>query len=199
MILITGCGRSGTTYTTVVLRALGLKILHEKMGKDGTVNWRLPYDLPYGPMMPLNRYPTNGLDGFGHIFHQVRNPLKAIPSIHTVTARSWKYISQTEPKIQMSDPLLIRCMKYWMYWNKQCQKISEMTYQIENFNFLDITNVLGVNPTDKQILKALAINKTVNTRAYKITVDYNDFVNADKELAEELKELAEEYGYDITI
>jgi len=39
MILITGCGRSGTGYTCARLQKLGMKIGHERIQEDGTVDW----------------------------------------------------------------------------------------------------------------------------------------------------------------
>ena len=195
-ILVTGTGRSGTTYTTAVLKKLGIRVNHEKMGPDGTCSWRLPYNKPYY-RVPVNRYPVSGLSGFTHIFHQVRNPLDSIASMHTITKRSWEYICYTESKISMSamnDSLLLRCMKYWLYWNIQCYSISLFTYRIESFNFLDITNVLGVTPTDEQIQDAIEVDHDVNSREHE-DITYNDLVCEDADMALDIKELAEKYGY----
>jgi hypothetical protein len=36
MLLITGCGRSGTHYSSALFKHLGLDLPHESVGRDGT-------------------------------------------------------------------------------------------------------------------------------------------------------------------
>ena len=69
--LVTGSGRSGTRYTASLLGALGLDLRHESLGSEGIVSWYVAAgadEVPYGP-------PSSRLV-FGHVFHQVRHPLR---------------------------------------------------------------------------------------------------------------------------
>ncbi len=131
-LLITGCARSGTSYITRVLEICGLKIGHEMILRDGVVSWEMAVDtkqVPWG----------QGRNGyrFHHIFHQVRHPLKVISSLHsTEPPQSWKFIAEHIPQIQENDSLLVKCAKYWYYWNLKAEKQAELTYQIEKINFL---------------------------------------------------------------
>lgn len=40
MLLITGCGRSGTHFTARLLQEIGLDVGHETLGKDGVASWK---------------------------------------------------------------------------------------------------------------------------------------------------------------
>lgn len=77
-IVITGCGRSGTAYTSAVLQELGIRCGHERVfkarepvicfdGSHGDSSW---YAAPF-----LSRLPPGCI-----VFHQVRPPLDVIAS-----------------------------------------------------------------------------------------------------------------------
>lgn len=79
-ILGIGHPRTGTGFTSKLLRTWGLDVQHEKMGKDGIVAWQLaipegpwPYlDIKFKPVSPEL------------VIYNVRDPKTAIPSIvHT--------------------------------------------------------------------------------------------------------------------
>ena len=42
--LITGCGRSGTTYMAKLLKAHGIDAGNERIGSDGVVGWQFAFD-----------------------------------------------------------------------------------------------------------------------------------------------------------
>ena len=79
-LLVTGCGRSGTTYTSALLQAMDLDIPHEAVGKDGAASWK---QIVSGTFVYLgkNRSVTIDGSGFDRIIHQVRHPLKLITSM----------------------------------------------------------------------------------------------------------------------
>ncbi len=125
-VLITGCGRSGTIYTSTLLGACGLEVPHENnMGKDGIASWLFGAESSTAPWGPApSEY------SFEHIVHLVRNPLSSIPSITTFKRSAWDYITRQVP-IDPSDPLLLRAAKYWLYWNELVEKRAHLRLRIE--------------------------------------------------------------------
>ena len=127
-LLVTGCGRSGTKYTAELLQNLGLDVQHEEMGADGIATWCMAVDCAGSPWGGGRR----GIK-FGTILHQVRHPLKVIPSLTTFTAPSWRFIAKFVP-VAPNEPILLRAAKYWYYWNQQAERISGWRYRIETLS-----------------------------------------------------------------
>jgi len=156
-VLITGCGRSGTKYITFILRRLGLDVMHEKVGRDGTASWLMAVDstsTPWGP--------GRSNFEFQAILHQVRNPLAVIPSLVTFKPSSWNYIHKYIPHSE-DDSVLVQAAKYWYYWNQEVEKVAHWRYRIEDFQtvFFEFCNKLDVSE-DRRILSDVALD--VNTR-----------------------------------
>jgi hypothetical protein len=157
-ILITGCGRSGTKYITFVLRRLGVDVRHERMGRDGVASWYMAVDTSRVPFGQPRRGTT-----FEHIYHQVRHPLQVIASAATFKEPSWQFICAHSP-ISMREPLLLRSLKYWYYWNLEAEKIAHWRYRIEDFPavFPAFCERLRVAPNPQAISRPAC---DVNTRA----------------------------------
>lgn len=194
-LLITGCARSGTLYITEVLKFSGLDIGHECFGKDGCCSWTMAVDSdrsPYGP-------PTNSTY-FIHTFHQVRNPLLVISSVYTTEPQeSWEFICGKISEMHCDDTHLMRCAKYWYYWNLAAEKKAEWTYKIEDLDavYNEMSDRLNYW-LDRDALEA--VSRTTNHRG-----DYiHKFTWADlkkelpKELFNNIQKLAMRYGYPIT-
>jgi len=157
-ILITGCGRSGTRYVVALLVKHGLDVRHEDVGRDGVASWCMAVDsrsTPWGP-------PRRDYD-FEHTFHQVRAPLRAIPSMIGFKDRSWRYIAEWCP-CPVDDPPLLRAAKYWYYWNLEAEKVSQWRYRIEDFRdvYPEFCARLGI-VASQETLDALATD--INTRS----------------------------------
>jgi hypothetical protein len=124
LLLVTGCGRSGTKYTSFVLRRLSLDVPHERLGRDGVSAWTLggpPVGRPYGP---------SGVLRFEHVFHQVRHPLHTIASATSFGAESWGYIC-AYTSCAPDEPVLVRAARYWLDWNERVERIASWRYRIE--------------------------------------------------------------------
>jgi len=192
-LLIIGCARSGTTYIARALRQRGLHIGHEQMKKDGSSSWPLAV-LPVKDRSGIRP----GKYRFAHIFHQVRDPLKVISSVYMTEGRqSWNYIMKHLPEIAMSDSHLVKCAKYWYYWNLHAEKNAEWTYAIEDLDnkWDEFDARLG-----KKLLPATRINvpKDKNTRLTKNRTyfTWNDLKQElEPELYMNIKQLAQKYGY----
>src|ERR1700722_14128714 len=116
-LLITGCARSGTTYIAKALQESNLEIGHEKMLKDGVSSWYLATS----PKRTKRRVNPEKYR-FAHTFHQVRHPLRTISSVYATENRhSWNYILSQIPEIHMHDSHLVKCAKYWYYWNLKAE------------------------------------------------------------------------------
>ena len=146
-VLVIGCGRSGTAYISKFLKASGIDAPHEhRMGSDGCVSWLMTADVHWAPWGPLFRNYK-----FRHIFHQVRNPLKVIQSFYNVPpSASWEWICKVIPEIKMFEPNLVKCAKYWFYWNRLAASRAEWTYRIEDFDEVFCISPAERNPRSSQ-------------------------------------------------
>src|SRR5688572_6647003 len=82
-LLVTCCGRSGTHFTTQLLQSLGLRINHERLGPDGSVDWHLA----------VQGYRRRLGVEFDLVLHQHREPIRVIRSMQTVMPESWRFVA----------------------------------------------------------------------------------------------------------
>lgn len=177
-LAVTGCGRSGTRYTANLLRAAGLDVMHERFGDDGISDWRLVHF---------------GTSEDHMLFHQVRHPLRAIESLHTFSQWSWGFINAADSRIASSD-LRERCMEYWLYWNISAEQQATMTYRVEDIPLQKIIELSGREYREPSI----EIPTTTNTRRGMDglpDLGWQDLIDCNAQLAEEIFKLAEHYGY----
>jgi len=140
-VLITGCGRSGTKYAAALLTNLGLDVRHEAMGKDGIATWCMAVDCEDSPWGGGRR----GIE-FKSILHQVRHPLKVIPSVTTFAPQSWQFIERYIPYAN-DEPVLLRSAKYWYYWNLEAERTAQWSYRLEAIKdvFPEFCSRLGIS------------------------------------------------------
>lgn len=157
-LLITGCGRSGTKYITFLLQRLDLDVGHEKLGRDGVASWYMAVDADSVPFGPARREVT-----FEYVYHQVRHPLSVIASATTFKDVSWQFICAHQP-IGLDEPLLLRCAKYWYYWNLEAEKIAQSRYRVEDLHasIEALCERLG-RKADRARIES--VSKDVNTRS----------------------------------
>lgn len=209
-LLITACVCSGTAYTTLLLQKAGLNINHETLSKDGCVGWMTAIDTDYGKWG--YRFPSKKIE-FETIFHQVRNPIHVITSHYNFCAlpitdpkedaswnKFWKYVCYYIPEIKIDEPLLVRCAKYWYYWNLAAEKRAEWTYRIEDMDniFEEMGNRLHLS-FDKSALKNLSKKTNHHKRRVSFKASWALLEKElDPELFENIQNLALRYGYEIT-
>jgi len=191
-LLIVGCGRSGTRYASKALRAAGLDVGHEKPGADGMAHWR-----SVGREADLGSHDV--------VRHQVREPLGVIASFHTVMGRSWDFVCETEPRVPRDDPVLLRCMKYWLYWNDLCESVAGGTYRVEDFQeeLPEMARALGreLSGADLEAARRVPRNDHTRRRGHKASgaypeVAWGDLEAADGSIAAEIRAMAGRYGYE---
>jgi hypothetical protein len=219
LLLVTGCGRSGTKYISFVLRRLGLDVPHERLGADGISAWDFAGPVrgrPYGPAVSVR---------FEQVFHQVRHPLDVIASVATFGPESWSYIYANTPCTR-DEPLLVRAARYWLGWNERVETIASWRYRIESLPtlFPELCERLGVDANPSVLARvATDVNTRRRGRALHLAeellermrldmpeylrhwlarptsavqpVSWLDLERADAGLAAQVREKALEYGY----
>lgn len=195
LLLITGCGRSGTEYMATLLRQSGYDINHERPGEVGCVSWPMAVGSfsPWGPLAE---------EKFQYVFHQVRNPLDVITSwrlnLSDIARDEWKFIRTHVPEISEDDTLLIHCAKYWYYWNLKVEKRTEWRYRIEDVNQIigEFESRCGLS-FDINVIENLPRNTntwapTENKTTWKeleLMLPHDLYIN--------IQEMALRYGYEI--
>ena len=190
--LITGCAGSATHYITKFLsHNFNLSLFHETMmGDDGIVSWGMafPGNNPWGP---------NAQDyQFDVVLHQTREPFKTLSFLHTLYKPSWTYIKECI-KIPKKTKLLESCMIYYYQWNLQCEKISQMTYPIEDLRE-HIPTICEMLDLDPSLAKRYKFPKSSRSHFRKrVEVKWSDMKLTNLKLAKQIRAMAVRYGYDM--
>lgn len=189
-IVIVGCGRSGTTFSSKYLTRHGFRVGHENLRFNGISSWFLTATdskVPQGPGFKTIR------DLGFNIIHQVREPLTCISSIQTISKPNWHFIGTHIPIDPDSDSEILKAMKYYFYWNKMAEEMTDKLVRVEHFQ----TEIL---PHIKRQLKKPGKDKEisgkdrVNTRKYS-SLTWEDLEREDAELTKKIKEMATRYDY----
>ena len=189
-LLITGCARSGTGYISHLLQACKMEIGHEITQSHGVSSWIMCTRAKHVPWAVDSRRRIN----FSHIFHQVRHPLKVISSVQTEGEPSWKYILKYIPEIKKEDPRIVKCAKYWYYWNLKAEQQAEWTYQVEKIEQVwdEFCLRLG-RKLDRSQLKTVPHN--INARSHAEFTWEDLRAQLDPDLFYNIQQLAQRYGY----
>jgi hypothetical protein len=191
IICITGCGRSGTTFSAQVLRQMGLNIGHERLRKNGISSWYL-VSKNKKVQLGSSLYDLRKMNKV--IIHQVREPLASISSMLSTGSPSWKFLSKEIPISIENDSKILRAMKYYYYWNLQTEDIADVRIKAENF-LQEIEKTLMKFQVEFNSNKVtITKGSMVNTRKHdKLT--WSNLKNEDEVLAEKISLLGKKYGY----
>ena len=201
MLLITGCGCSGTTYIAEVLQTHGLDIGHDtKIGKDGIVTNAKVQDEIW-----IYNFGFNGekeyidkkvpISSFNKVIQVVRHPLQVISSI----MKKWETWGKVWLHIEIgllgvgAEPTLLNAMKYWLLWNNMVELYATDCVRAEDV-FRDnrvILDKLGVDVKKQLNYKVASSNKE---KVY----SWEDLENESIILTKKIRELALKYGYFLT-
>lgn len=131
-VLVIGSPKSGTTYMAWLLRELGLRVEHERMGEDGTVNaaW-LVAKIENDPLFKEEKGRQHFM--FDRVIHLVRHPLATIASLRAMPPwpfLRWQYIWTgimfKEPEI----PPAWMLAKLWIWWTDRCESTADTTIRL---------------------------------------------------------------------
>jgi len=181
--LVTGCGRSGTTFVARLLSALGIPCGHEAVFDVGPLAageafW--PADVP-GEASWLGAPYMLDLPPGSVVLHQVREPLAVVRSLmrmrffHRPSSDPAYAAFAVEhfPALAQGEPLE-RCIAYWVGWNRLAEQASAVPglryvrYRLEDMGVELLEQLCGVleHPFDAARAEAAlrALPADVNTR-----------------------------------
>ncbi len=213
-ILITGCGRSGTSHASALLSALDLCCGHETVFNlravtGGEVDW--PADLiaesswlaaPFLAALPAGTA----------ILHQVRHPLDVIRSLVRIRlfAGGDAYAAFIDGQLEgiNSAPALEACMRYWDEWNALVERQAHEAglfyrrYNVEDLQPVFLSKLLAdlghFRSTDEIETRSKLVRADANTRGDKSGDDqltWESLPECDAKHAVQARAL--EYGFGI--
>lgn len=161
LILGLGHPRTGTGYTAKLLQSWGLDVKHEKMGKDGTVDWSLAAGKSLWQDVDIKDF------DWKHIVYCVRDPKEAIPSIvYTEDIQSRSIDFRKENGVVVKENPIVTAINSIARWEHLISLLEpEIIYRIEDegqelFEHLKSMGV-GVEWSDS------VLGQKQNTRAHK--------------------------------
>lgn len=178
-LLVTGIGRSGTSYTSILATRLGRDLGHERPGFHGRVDWFYAVRSP----------------DYRQTWHQVRCPDAVITSWQGVKRKTWRWVYGQFPDLQkFTDQPIRRIMHLYYRWNLIAEAYSCWRYRIEEMPviFGEWCERLQVVP-DLNLFKNLATN--VNHKRAQRRIGWDEMLQADNEMCKRIKEMAVRYGY----
>ena len=208
-VLVVGCPRSGTTYMSAILRECGLKVSHERLGRDGTSSW---WFAPTRSVIPPGYHPFDGNSSrggshpdkigpevydFGVVIHLVRHPLNACAGIRAhVTGQAWRYIeAHVGVGLDVPDPL--RSVLFWTRWNRLIvEHAPGAVVRLEHLaeDWPKVAELLSLPPEPPANVVAKNVARPKMKRSNREPFTWDEI--QDQEAVEEAKELARSYGYD---
>jgi len=216
--LVTGCGRSGTTYAASLLTELGAACGHEQVFRPqeilrGEVVW--PDDVP-GEASWMGAPFVQGLPEGTVVLHQVREPLAVVRSFLRMRffedpSDYPEYLAVARavlPELGAGAPLE-RALRYWLGWNRLAERAAQtrglryLRYRVEDLDLelvAELAAELGHAVPPGQIERALARQpRDLNTRGDRTadprTWEELALQGTAAELAPQVRALAEQYGY----
>ena len=177
---------------SLCLREFHLAVGHERVWEHGGCGWTL--------LLPewFEQFEWTS------VIHQVRDPISTISSMYTHRRpRMWDRVSSVIGPLQAGwnqNNWMLRCARYWMRWNTECEKKATWRYRIE-----DIYTGSPIMPEfyERVGLKAKKgrlwpeISRTMNHREHP-SLTWADFDRFPKETRPQLISMARRYGYPVT-
>ena len=132
LILGLGHPRTGTGYTSKIMKSWGLRAGHEYMDNHGIVAWQFATEAP-PPMIAMNKFPTLCKDDweFETIVYNVRNPYNSLLSIVEETY-TLKWRGQWG-EFEITENVLFNAIKSLLSWDRMIMnKNPQIIYRIED-------------------------------------------------------------------
>jgi hypothetical protein len=171
---------------------MGFDVPHETVGKDGTASWK---HIVSGTFLNVKKNQGHQIcsEGFTRILHMVRHPIKVISSMQTFSASTWGYMAQHAP-VDLDAPAARRGMQAWVSWNQLVEKRAHWRFQIESLSsqFDEFCRQAGIPVRAMPQLPPSATDTRV--KRYKL-LDWQHLAATDASLAEQVREIANGYGY----
>lgn len=195
---ILSTGRSGTRYAARLLTESGIKTGHEA--------WWNPYERRATTRLvgEVSWCATFHLEGYqGHVFHQIRDPLKVVASLATTELDpSWQatdnrlFYEWRRQSIGMTGDPIIDAMGVVLHWTRESERSSEWSYRVEDLDeatILEIAERAGLRVDWTKVRAALRAVPTTTNRRKHASIAWSDL--PDGAVKAELLEIAGRYGY----
>lgn len=224
MVIITGCGRSGTLYMREVFEVLGYDIGHEGLREDGISSWYIidPHHWSITEGYIKRRRNAQGRQRV--YIHLVRNPLDVISSFHRCEAlprrAALDFFRRSMPRYNDLDPIA-HIAKYWVEWNRAAEALFKFdeVVRVEDMQFRymirRLAGLVGINDpqeVEEKIKGIRALGEYVHAipcddrewlednAPHTLTgLTFEDIHRANKEIAVEVLRMAEGYGYNLKV
>ncbi len=191
-ILGLGHPRTGTRFTSKILKKWGLDVDHERFGDDGIVAWQLIKEQgPYPYTIQVGCRPN-----FDFLIYNVRNPYYSIPSIVYTEDNKEKSFDYRKKILGLSDsdnPIENAILSLCLYDLKVVEMNPDVTFRVEDEQ-LKLFESLSKNGISA---KFSVHDKKENTRKHK---NFDEMIEQFAEVSEDVKKLinkfSEKYGYE---
>jgi hypothetical protein len=206
-VLVTGTGRSGTTYFSDLLTLLGLDVGHQRNGKDGCSGAEFSVDHDWYPWFPVygggdcaNVGERRSDYTYKHVLHIVRHPLWCIPSLMrnypAINPEFWADYGVMDPVV-MDQSSTIRNAAMYYGINKAIDDSGQAEYrcQLEEIHnhWSTLTDILELGKVPDPGLGAT--NKATGWGQYEPLTWSELELYVGKGLCRAIREQAERYGY----
>lgn len=216
-VVIIGTGRSGTSYTSKLLREIGIDVGHEALGKDGMSSWYLTTDFEAFDGLDWTEIESEPY----LVGQQIRHPLKTIPSLMTFNKRSQDFIRRSGVHDVKPNSRFHEAMLHWYHWNRMAFDRADFHWTLEGLNpeILPILKEAG-HAVDSDDLgqgmdqlsatvnssktRVLSLKRAINTspmvylrrvrQAYfPMKLEWKDLRAVDRQLADDIERFYSEY------
>ncbi|HCM1204906.1 TPA: hypothetical protein N2883_004582, partial [Vibrio parahaemolyticus] len=209
-ILVLGHPRCGSGYTAAFLDALGLKVGHEEMLKDGISSWMFTVE-DDSPWALNEEARTRKFKYFKHVIHHVRDPRAAIPSImrdNLYARKSYDFrrkhiLSTFNVDLDEMGSNFDKAVASYIYWNKLimqqnptlCFRVEDQASNLEEY--ISSTGEFSIKTNPDYPQNNVNADKRYNgEHREKPSVNEEDFLCLPSELLTELNVLCNQYGYE---
>lgn len=207
-VLVTGTGRSGTTYFSDLLTLLGLDVGHQRNGKDGCSGAEFSVDHYWYPWFPVygggdcaNVGERRSDYDYAHVLHIVRHPLWCIPSLMrnypAINPEFWADNGTMDPKAMDASSIYRNAAMYYginevIHESGQAEYVCQLEKIHEHWDTL--MDILDMHGTPDPVLPPT--NKAVGWGQYE-PLTWNELENSvGSVLANSIRAQAKRYGYD---
>lgn len=206
-VLVTGTGRSGTTYFSDLLTLLGLDVGHQRNGNDGCSGAEFCIDHDWYPWFPVygggdcaNVGERRSDYTYKHVLHIVRHPLWCIPSLMknypAINPEFWADNGVMDPAVMSLSSILRNATMYYGI-NKFIDDSGQAEYrcQLEQIHdhWSTLMDILELSGTPDPSLKAS--NQASGWGQYE-PLTWAELENeVGKTLTKSIQEQAKVYGY----
>lgn len=219
-VLVTGCGLSGTHYSTKVLRKAGMDVGHERVRRQGAVSWLHAtwlHQACWDQVLTCGnpawtggdiREPTDGsVDEFDAVVRQLRNPRKIATSFaRDAHGSSWRFARDVIEGVYGIDfpwppkrDLVAAGVCYTWWWLRLAGEKARWTYRVEDMEAVlpDLLSLWGANWYDGLLEEALETDTKSASRQRKKGYEYWSWKDIeDVRWGAQLHAFAEQFGYE---